>query len=58
MVYEFPELQGKMGEKYARLKGEKEAVAIAINEHYMPRHAEDPVPSSVIGADCSCCRQT
>ncbi|WP_273129864.1 glycine--tRNA ligase subunit beta [Bacillus weihaiensis] len=50
MVYEFPELQGKIGEKYARLLGEKEAVAKAINEHYMPRHAEDQAPSSTIGA--------
>lgn len=50
MVYEFPELQGKIGEKYARLSGEKEAVSVAINEHYMPRHAEDSVPQSTIGA--------
>ncbi|WP_243386291.1 glycine--tRNA ligase subunit beta [Bacillus kexueae] len=50
LVYEFPELQGIMGEKYARLKGEREDVAIAINEHYMPRHAEDNAPSSVVGA--------
>ncbi|PLS15199.1 glycine--tRNA ligase subunit beta [Bacillus sp. M6-12] len=50
MVYEFPELQGYMGERYARIKGENEAVAAAINEHYMPRHAEDNVPPSLIGA--------
>ena len=50
MVYEFPELQGYMGERYARIKGEDEAVAVAINEHYMPRHAEDSVPSSDVGA--------
>ncbi|MFJ7754960.1 glycine--tRNA ligase subunit beta [Peribacillus muralis] len=50
MVYEFPELQGYMGEKYALLKGEAKEVAAAINEHYMPRHAEDDVPPSVIGA--------
>lgn len=50
MVYEFPELQGYMGERYARIMGEKEAVAKAINEHYMPRHAEDDVPTSDIGA--------
>ena len=41
MVYEFPELQGFMGEKYALQKGEKEAVAKAIDEHYMPRNADD-----------------
>jgi len=50
MVYEFPELQGLMGEKYAKLKGENEAVALAINEHYMPRSADDEVPSSLIGS--------
>lgn len=50
MVYEFPELQGIMGEKYARLKGEKEEVATAINEHYMPRLASDDTPKSTIGA--------
>ncbi|MFN1208103.1 glycine--tRNA ligase subunit beta, partial [Enterococcus lactis] len=36
MVGEFSELQGVMGEKYALLKGENEAVATAIREHYMP----------------------
>ena len=50
MVYEFPELQGYMGERYARIKGENEAVAKAIDEHYMPRHAEDAVPTSEVGA--------
>ncbi|MBU8879425.1 glycine--tRNA ligase subunit beta [Bacillus sp. FJAT-29790] len=50
MVYEFPELQGFMGEKYALQKGEKEAVAKAINEHYMPRNAEDQTPRSNVGA--------
>lgn len=50
MVYEFPELQGFMGEKYALQKGEEEAVAKAINEHYMPRNAEDGTPSSIPGA--------
>lgn len=50
MVYEFPELQGYMGEKYALQKGEKEAVACAINEHYMPRNAEDRTPESNAGA--------
>lgn len=50
MVYEFPELQGLMGERYALQKGEKQAVATAINEHYMPRHAEDDTAASNIGA--------
>ncbi|WP_050180901.1 glycine--tRNA ligase subunit beta [Domibacillus robiginosus] len=50
MVYEFPELQGVMGEKYARQKGEKEEVAVAVNEHYMPRSADDAVPATKTGA--------
>lgn len=50
MVYEFPELQGYMGEKYALLKGEAKEVAAAIHEHYMPKSADDQVPPSIIGA--------
>ncbi|MDR0138323.1 glycine--tRNA ligase subunit beta [Metabacillus idriensis] len=50
MVYEFPELQGIIGEKYARAFGEAEEVAAAVNEHYMPRHAEDSAPASTAGA--------
>lgn len=50
MVYEFPELQGIMGEKYALQKGETPEVAAAINEHYMPRNAEDSIPGSPAGA--------
>lgn len=50
MVYEFPELQGFMGEKYALQKGEAAGVAKAINEHYMPRNADDETPSSNAGA--------
>nr|WP_295969439.1 glycine--tRNA ligase subunit beta [uncultured Bacillus sp.] len=53
MVYEFPELQGFMGEKYALQKGEREAVAKAINEHYMPRNADDTPPASDVGATLS-----
>ncbi|MCY7756312.1 glycine--tRNA ligase subunit beta [Bacillus inaquosorum] len=50
MIYEFPELQGIMGEKYARMLGEDEAVATAVNEHYMPRSAGGETPSTFIGA--------
>ncbi|WP_371068707.1 glycine--tRNA ligase subunit beta [Sediminibacillus sp. JSM 1682029] len=50
MVNEFTELQGIMGEKYARLFGENERTAQAINEHYMPRHAGDTLPQSPEGA--------
>ena len=50
MVYEFPELQGIMGEKYAQQKGEDPEVARAINEHYEPRHADDEAPKTFTGA--------
>ncbi len=49
MVGEFPELQGVMGEKYARHSGEPEAVAIAIAEHYLPRGAGDVLPQTLMG---------
>lgn len=49
MVYEFPELQGVMGEKYARTSGETEAVATAIFEHYLPRGASDSLPETITG---------
>jgi glycyl-tRNA synthetase beta chain len=49
MVYEFPELQGIMGQKYALASGEPEAVATAIFEHYLPRGAEDSLPQTLTG---------
>jgi glycyl-tRNA synthetase beta chain len=49
MVGEFPELQGVMGEKYARTSGESEAVATAIFEHYLPRGATDKLPKTLAG---------
>nr|WP_217911494.1 glycine--tRNA ligase subunit beta [Myxococcus sp. AM011] len=50
MVGEFPELQGVMGREYARASGEPEAVAQAIFEHYLPRGAEDALPTQDAGA--------
>ncbi len=50
MVNEFPELQGTMGEDYARKAGEAETVAKAIFEHYQPRFAGDDVPSTEVGS--------
>ncbi|OAB43129.1 glycine--tRNA ligase subunit beta [Paenibacillus antarcticus] len=50
MVYEFPELQGVMGEDYARKAGEKEEVAKAVFQHYQPRFAGDDTPDSIVGA--------
>ena len=49
MVYEFPELQGIMGEKYAIVGGESPAVAKAIVEHYLPRGADDDLPVTIAG---------
>jgi glycyl-tRNA synthetase beta chain len=49
MVGEFPELQGLMGYYYARLDGEAENVALALNEQYMPRFAADKLPLSDLG---------
>lgn len=46
MVYEFPELQGIMGEYYARRKGEKDEVAQAIAQHYAPQGPGDECPSA------------
>lgn len=46
MVYEFPELQGLMGEKYAKLRGEKEIIARGVYEHYLPRFSGDELPES------------
>ena len=50
MVGEFPELQGIMGEIYAKNYGETPEVARAIREHYMPIRADGDLPSSVPGA--------
>ncbi|MBU2701512.1 glycyl-tRNA synthetase beta chain [Sporomusaceae bacterium BoRhaA] len=49
MVCEFTELQGVMGRSYALLQGEKEAVAEAIFEHYLPRFAGDILPKTAAG---------
>ncbi|MDP4537161.1 glycine--tRNA ligase subunit beta [Alkalimonas collagenimarina] len=47
MVGEFPEVQGIMGMHYARLDGENEAVALALNEQYMPRFSGDALPAQL-----------
>ena len=50
MVGEFPELQGLMGGKYLLAEGEPASVALAVQEHYLPRGADDALPSSDAGA--------
>jgi glycyl-tRNA synthetase beta chain len=49
MVGEFPELQGVMGEYYARHDGEPDEVAQAVREHYQPRFAGDALPATPSG---------
>ncbi len=49
MVGEFPELQGIMGEYYARHDGEAPEVAQAIAQHYQPRFAGDALPAYPYG---------
>ncbi len=49
MVYELPEMQGIMGQKYALASGEPEAVATAIFEHYLPKGAGDNLPQTLTG---------
>ncbi len=49
MVYEFTDLQGHVGKLLAGFDGEPDAVCDAIEEHYLPRGAEDDCPSSSEG---------
>lgn len=47
---EFTKLQGYIGMIYARISGEKEEVARAIYEHYLPRGDRDALPANLPGA--------
>jgi len=49
MVGEFPDLQGIMGRYYARLDGENDDVAEALDEQYLPRFAGDRLPQTTSG---------
>ncbi len=49
MVFEFPELQGTMGKYFAVARGEDLEVAVAIEEHWMPRGDKAPLPKSETG---------
>ncbi len=48
MVFEFPELQGRMGRLYAQAAGEKPEIAQAVEEHYSPLGPSDAVPSAPV----------
>ncbi len=49
MVGEFPELQGVMGRYLASADGEPADIAMAIEEHYLPRGAGGALPSNKVG---------
>lgn len=49
MVGEFPELQGTMGYYYAMHAYEPATVALALKEQYLPRFAQDELPTSPLG---------
>ncbi len=49
MVGEFPDLQGIMGRYYARLDGEHDEVAEALDEQYLPRFSGDKLPETRTG---------
>lgn len=49
MVLEFDKMQGIAGRYYAQNDGEADDVALAIEQHYLPRHAGDSLPDSDIG---------
>jgi len=49
MVGEFPELQGIMGRHYAEAEGYPQEVALALEEHYLPRYAGDALPRTKTG---------
>ncbi|MGH1439862.1 MAG: glycine--tRNA ligase subunit beta [Cellvibrionaceae bacterium] len=50
MVLEFSDMQGVAGYYYADHDGEPADVAMAMNEHYMPRFAKDTLPTTTTGA--------
>ncbi|MBW2523447.1 MAG: glycine--tRNA ligase subunit beta [Deltaproteobacteria bacterium] len=50
MVGEFPELQGKVGEAYARVQGVAPEVAEVIVGHYQPKGAKDHTASTEAAA--------
>ena len=49
LVFEFTELQGFIGQSYAKVDGEKEQIARAICEHYFPLGANSELPSGIEG---------
>lgn len=50
MVKEFPTLQGIMGKEYLLAQNGDPEIAEAIYEHYLPRHFNDILPKTDLGA--------
>lgn len=49
MVFEFPELQGEVGEAYALAQGHDVLTAQSILDHYLPRFPNDIMPRTFLG---------
>jgi len=49
LVQEFPDLQGTIGMRYALVQKESEDVAVAIEEHYLPKSEGGKLPESKTG---------
>ena len=49
LVFEFTELQGAIGADYARISGEKENVALGVEEHYFPLGADSKLALGIEG---------
>lgn len=49
MVFEFPELQGLMGYYYALDEGIDPAIAISLQEQYLPKFSGDKLPATDLG---------
>lgn len=50
MVGEFGELQGIIGEYYAKAKGEDERVCLSIGEQYLPSGEDSKLPSTIFSS--------
>ena len=53
LVNEFPDLQGIIGKHYALEQGHDPDIALAIEEHWMPRHDGASLPKSPLGQTLS-----
>jgi glycyl-tRNA synthetase beta chain len=50
LVAEFSELEGYVAAEYARREGVDEAVAVAVEEQYLPEGPDSPLPATEAGA--------